>query len=91
MSRVTSGFGQSARVTPGRPLRLFFVADASATLAFCPLDGGSDEFVGVFGGLPARGFELSDARQERLVLLEERFVLLEELVDFRQQRQHQRL
>ena len=30
------------------------MADASATLAFCPLDGGSDEFVGVFGGLPAR-------------------------------------
>jgi len=30
------------------------VPDASAMLAFCPLDGGSDEFVGVFGGLPAR-------------------------------------
>jgi hypothetical protein len=31
-------------------LRPFFVV-AFATLTFCPLDGGSDEFV---GGLPAR-------------------------------------
>jgi hypothetical protein len=83
MSRVTSGFGQSARVTPGRPLRLFFVADASATLTFCTLDGGSDEFVGVFGGFPARAS--SSAMHAGAS------VLLEELVDFRQQRQHQRL
>ena len=53
-SRVTSGFGQSSRATPGQPLRHFFLPDLSATLAFCPLEGGSDEFVGVFGGLPAR-------------------------------------
>jgi hypothetical protein len=26
-------------------LRLLFAADASATLAFCPVDGGSDEIV----------------------------------------------
>ena len=37
-----------------RPLRLLFVADAFPTFDFCPLDGGSDEFVGVFGGLPVR-------------------------------------
>jgi hypothetical protein len=30
------------------------VPNASAMLAFFPLDGGCDEFVGVFGGLPAR-------------------------------------
>jgi hypothetical protein len=34
-------------------LRHFFMVDASPTLAFCPRDGGTDEFVGVFGGLPA--------------------------------------
>ena len=31
-------------------MRLLFVAAASVTLGFCPLDGGSDEFVGVFAG-----------------------------------------
>src|SRR5262249_26303655 len=51
-SRVTSGFGQSKRATPGRPLRHFFLVDVPATLAFCPPAGGSDEFFGVFGGLP---------------------------------------
>jgi hypothetical protein len=54
MSRVTSGLAQSSRATPGCPLRLLFLADVFPTLAFCPLDGGSDEFVGVFGGLPVR-------------------------------------
>src|SRR5215472_419235 len=55
MSRVTSGFRQSSRATPGRPLRhFFFLPDLSATFAFCPLEGGSDEFDGVFGGLPPR-------------------------------------
>src|SRR5262249_440341 len=53
-SRVTSGFGQSSRANPGRPLRHFFLVDVPATLAFCPLDGGSDEFFGFFGGLPPR-------------------------------------
>src|SRR5215470_8189367 len=67
MSRVTSGLAQSSRATPGRPLRLLFVVDASATLAFCPLEGGSDEFVGVFGGLPAR--PSSSAMRARSVLI----------------------
>src|SRR5262249_31839671 len=44
-----------SRATPGRPLRhFFFLPDLSATFAFCPLEGGSDEFDGVFGGLPPR-------------------------------------
>ena len=64
-SRFTSGLAQSSRATPGRPLRLFF-ADASATLAFCPLDGGSDEFVGVFGGLPARPSSSASAALRRV-------------------------
>jgi len=42
------------RATPGRPLRPFFCGDVAGRLAFCPLDGGSEEFVGVFGGWPAR-------------------------------------
>src|SRR5262245_61881129 len=49
------GFGQSSRAIPGRPLRhFFFVPDVSETLVFGALDGGSDEFEGVFGGLPPR-------------------------------------
>ena len=69
MSRVTSGFGQSSRATPGRPLRPFFVVDAFAALAFCPLDGGSDELVGVFGGLPARASSSATRARSSYILV----------------------
>src|SRR5260370_30779592 len=52
MERLGAGWGQSARATRGRPLRPLF--PASGRLAFCPVEGGSEELVGVFGGDPKR-------------------------------------
>jgi hypothetical protein len=55
MSRTASGLAQRSRATPGRPLRPFFrLPPVLATLPFCPLDGGSEELSGVFGGWPRR-------------------------------------
>jgi hypothetical protein len=86
-SRVTSGLARSSRVTPGCPRRPFFVVDVSATLVFCPRDGGTDEFVGVFGGLPARPSS-SAMRASARRSSPAAFVLLVEIIDIRQQGQH---
>jgi hypothetical protein len=74
------------------------VIGAPATLAFCPRDGGSDEFLRRLRRLGPTALQLGDARQQRLVLLlkivdprQQRPVLLDQNIELRHQRQHQPL
>jgi hypothetical protein len=47
----------------------FFAPDLSATSALCPLDGGGDEFEGVFGGSPPRPLALGMWTMVPLIVL----------------------
>ncbi len=58
-SATRSGLGSSARPKPGRLLRGGFPPVGGA-LAFWPLDGGSDELSGVFGGFSSSAIRASN-------------------------------
>ena len=70
---MRSGFGSSARPTPGRLLRGGL--SPAGRSDFWPFDGGSEELSGVFGGrsnAASRFSKFGDARQRRFQLPNQR-------------------